>query len=84
MSRRGADEVSGSAALQARMRAGEIWRPAGRATMSADQRDALIMRLTKLAWSDEDIAKATGLTRRGVGMARQRIREGRPGRARGE
>jgi hypothetical protein len=78
MSRRGADEISGSPELQARIST----RPA--ATMSADQRDRLIVHLDGLGWNHTKIGHAVGLTRRGVGMALERIREGRPGRVRGE
>jgi hypothetical protein len=78
MSRRGADEISGSPELQARMR------PAAPATMSADQRDRLIVMLNDKGWDAGKIGKAVGLTRRGAQMALQRIREGRPGRVRGE
>jgi hypothetical protein len=78
MSRHGADEVSGSEELQKRMR------PAAPATMSADQRDRLIVMLNDKGWDAGKIGKAVGLTRRGAQMALQRIREGRPGRIRAE
>jgi hypothetical protein len=78
MSRHGADEVSGSEELQARMR------PAGPAQMSAARRDELIVMLNDKGWDHGRIGRATGLSRRGVGMALQRIREGRPGRIRSE
>ncbi len=78
MSRRGADEVSGSPELQRRMR------PAGPAQMSADQRDKLITALVKKGYSHSVIAARLGMSRRGIGMALQRISEGRRGRVRGE
>jgi hypothetical protein len=78
MSRHGADEVSGSEELQKRMRL------AVPATMSADQRDRLIVMLNDKGWDHGRIGRATGLSRRGVGMTLQRIREGRPGRIRSE
>jgi hypothetical protein len=78
MGRRGADEISGSPRLQAR-----LMRPA-EPTMGADQRDRLIVHLDGLGWNHTKIGHAVGLTRRGVGMALERIREGRPGRVRGE
>jgi hypothetical protein len=78
MSRRGADEISGSPELQARMR------PAAPATMSADQRDRLIVMLNDKGWDAGKIGRVVGLTRRGAQMALQRIREGRPGRVRAE
>ncbi len=78
MSRHGADEVSGSKELRKRMR------PAGPATMSADQRDRLIVMLNDKGWDAGKIGRAVGLTKRGVQMALQRIREGRPGRIRAE
>lgn len=86
MSRKGADEISGSPALQAR------WRRLQRqeapdvpvAEMSAATRDALIMRLHARGFTPAQIGKATGLTRRGAAAAIERIREGRPGRVRGE
>jgi hypothetical protein len=83
MSRRGADEISGSPELQARMLQARM-RPAGPATMSADQRDRLIVMLNDKGWDAGKIGKAVGLTRRGAQMALQRIREGRPGRIRAE
>jgi hypothetical protein len=79
MSRRGADEISGSPQLQAR-----LLRPAGPAQMNAVERDRLIVHLDDLGWTHDRISRAVGLTRRGVGMALTRIREGRPGRVRGE
>jgi hypothetical protein len=78
MSRRGADEVSGSPALQARMR------PQVRPQMSAARRDELIVMLHDKGWDHGKIRRAVGLSRRGVGMALQSIAEGRPGRVRGE
>jgi transcriptional regulator with GAF, ATPase, and Fis domain len=78
MSRRGADEISGSPELQARMR------PAVPAQLSAVERDRLITALASRGWSHEKIAHRVGLTRRGVAAALERIREGRPGRVRGE
>jgi hypothetical protein len=83
MSRRGADEISGSPELQARMLQARV-RPAAPATMSADQRDRLIVMLNDKGWDAGKIGKAVGLTRRGAQMALQRIREGRPGRIRAE
>ncbi len=79
MSRRGADEISGSPQLQAR-----LLRPAGPAQMNAAERDRLIMMLADKGWNDTKLGHAVGLTHRGVGMARQRIKAGRPGRVRGE
>jgi hypothetical protein len=79
MSRRGADEISGSPQLQAR-----LLRPAGPATMSADQRDRLIVALNDKGWDHSRIGRAVGLTRRGVAAALVRIRERRPGRIRAE
>jgi hypothetical protein len=79
MSRRGADEISGSPQLQ-----GRLLRPAGPAQMNAADRDRLIVHLDGLGWTHSRIGRATGLTRRGVGMALERIAEGRPGRVRGE
>jgi hypothetical protein len=78
MSRHGADEISGSEELQARMR------PAVAAQMSASRRDELIVMLNDKGWDHGKIGRAVGLSRRGVGMALQRIAEGRPGRVRGE
>ena len=52
--------------------------------MNAASRDALIVRLHNKGFTDAQIGKAVGLTRRGVGMALQRIREHRPGRVRAE
>jgi hypothetical protein len=52
--------------------------------MNAVSRDALIMSLHNRGYTDAQIGKVVGLTRRGVGMAIQRIREGRPGRVRAE
>jgi hypothetical protein len=83
MSRHGADEISGSPELQARMLQART-RPAAPATMSADQRDRLIMMLNDKGWDAGKIGKAVGLTRRGAQMALERIREGRPGRIRAE
>ncbi|MGO8963733.1 hypothetical protein [Mycobacterium sp.] len=83
MSRHGADEISGSPELQARMLQARM-RPAAPATMSADQRDRLIVALAAKGVPHSKIGRAVGLTRRGVGMALQRISEGRPGRVRGE
>ena len=83
MSRRGADEISGSPELQARMLHARM-RPAAPATMSADQRDRLIVMLNDKGWDAGKIGKAVGLTKRGAQMALQRIREGRPGRIRAE
>jgi hypothetical protein len=83
MSRRGADEISGSPKLQARMLQARM-RPAAPATMSADQRDRLIVALNDKGWDAGKIGRAVGLTKRGVQMALQRIREGRPGRIRAE
>jgi hypothetical protein len=83
MSRRGADEISGSPELQARMLQARM-QPAAPATMSADQRDRLIVMLNDKGWDAGKIGRAVGLTKRGVQMALQRIREGRPGRIRAE
>jgi hypothetical protein len=79
MSRHGADEISGSAELPE-------MRPQVRCAMSADQRDRLLVVLAAKGWSHERISRYPGiaLTRRGVGLALARIREGRPGRVRGE
>ena len=79
MSRRGADEISGSPQLQAR-----LLRPAGPAQMNAAERDRLIVHLADKGWNHSKIGRAVGLSRRGVGMALQRIAEGRPGRIRAE
>ena len=83
MSRRGADEISGSPELQARMLQARM-RPAAPATMSAACRDELIVMLNDKGWDAGKIGRAVGLTKRGVQMALQRIREGRPGRIRAE
>lgn len=77
MSRHGADEVSGSPELQARMVLAR-----GPAQMNAADRDKLIVMLSDKGWNDTKIGHAVGLTRRGVAAARTRIREGRPGRVR--
>ncbi|MGA9679530.1 MAG: hypothetical protein WBR28_31115 [Mycobacterium sp.] len=79
MSRRGADEVSGSPQLQAR-----LLRPAGPAQMNAVERDRLIVHLADKGWNHSKVGRAVGLLRRGVGMALTRIAEGGPGRVRGE
>jgi hypothetical protein len=79
MSRRGADEISGSPQLQAR-----LLRSAGPAQMNAASRDELIISLHNKGYTDAQVGKAVGLTRRGVGMAISRIRDGRPGRVRAE
>jgi hypothetical protein len=79
MSRRGADEVSGSPELQAR-----LLRPAGPAQMNAASRDELIMRLHNRGYTPAQIGKVVGLTRRGAAAAIERVREGRPGRVRAE
>jgi hypothetical protein len=79
MSRRGADEISGSPQLQAR-----LLRPAGPAQMNAASRDALIMQMHNKGYTPAQIGKVVGLTRRGVAAAIERIREGRPGRVRAE
>ena len=60
-----------------------MW-PAVQATMSADQRDRLIVMLNDKGWDAGKTGRAVGLTKRGVQMALQRIREGRPGRIRAE
>ena len=78
MSRHGADEISGSSELQARMR------PAVAAQMSAARRDELIVMFADKGWGHGRIGRAVGLSRRGVRMALQRIREGRAGRVRSE
>jgi hypothetical protein len=85
MSRRGADEISGSPALQARWRRLQRQeRPAVPAEMNAVTRDATIMRLVGEGWTPAEIGCAVGLTRRGAAAAIDRIREGRRGRVRGE
>jgi hypothetical protein len=70
MSRHGADEVSGSEELQARMR------PAAPATMSADRRDRLIVMLNDKGWDAGKIGRAVGLTRRGSNGTSSRKRLG--------
>jgi hypothetical protein len=82
MAKRGADEISGSPALQARWR--RLQRQERPAEMNAVTRDATIMRLLGEGWTPAQIGKATGLTRRGAAAAIERIREGRPGRVRAE
>ena len=54
--------------------------------MSAVERDRVLVALAAKGLSHEQISRYPGicLTRRGVGLALQRIREGRPGRVRGE
>jgi hypothetical protein len=52
--------------------------------MNAADRDRLIVHLADKVWNHDKIGRAVGLSRRGVGMALQRISEGRPGRVRGE
>jgi hypothetical protein len=52
--------------------------------MNAADRDRLIVHLAEKGWNHDKIGRAVGLSRRGVGMALQRIAEGRPGRVRGE
>jgi hypothetical protein len=79
MSRRGADEISGSEELQRRLLAHR-----GPSQISALERDRLIVELDGRGWSHDRIGRAVGMTRRGVGLALQRIREGRPGRIRAE
>jgi hypothetical protein len=79
MSRRGADEISGSPEPQAR-----LLRASGPSEMSAEHRDHLIIYLSGRGWNDSKIAHAVGLSRRGVAAARARIAEGRPGRVRAE
>jgi hypothetical protein len=74
MSRRGADEISGSPELQARFLGA-----AGPAQMSAEHRDHLITYLSDRGWNDTKIGHTVGLSRRGVAAARARIAEGRPG-----
>jgi hypothetical protein len=76
---RGADEASGDPALEARLR-----RQGAPAEMSSAARDALIIKFHNQGYSHTKIGKAVGLSRRGVGMAIERIPEGRPGRVRGE
>jgi hypothetical protein len=78
MSRHGADEVSGNPELQAKRRLGGV------AQMSAATRDALIMRRHNEGYTDAPIAKAVGMTGRGVSAAISRIRDGRAGRVRAE
>jgi hypothetical protein len=48
--------------------------------MNAASRDELIMRLHNEGYTPAQIGKVVGLTRCGVGMAIQRIRDNRPGR----
>jgi hypothetical protein len=79
MSRRGADEISGSEELQRRFLGA-----AGPDQMSTQHRDHLITYLSARGVSDTKIAHIVGLSRRGVAVARARIAEGRPGRVRGE
>jgi len=79
VSKHGADEISGSPQLQAR-----LLRPAGPAQVNAAERDRLIVHLADKGWNHSKIGRAVGLSRRGVGMALQRIAEGRPGRIRAE
>ena len=79
MSRHGADEISGSPELQAKMR-----RAAAVAEMSAATRDARIMRLHGEGYKPAEIGRAVGMTGRGVSAAIARIRDGRPGRVRAE
>ena len=80
MSRRGADEVSGSPQLQAR-----LLRPAGPAQMNAVERDRLIDDAGREGLgSREDSGVLSGCRAVVSGMALQRIAEGRPGRVRGE
>jgi hypothetical protein len=64
MSRRGADEISGSLQLQAR-----LLQPAGPAQMKVADRDGLIVHLVEKGWNHDNIGRAVGLSRRGVGMA---------------
>ncbi len=61
---------------------GDDLKPRGQVYLSAPERDRLIMALHAKGWSDSKIASYSGigLSRRGVGMARERIAEGRPGR----
>ena len=61
-----------------------MMRSAGPAQMNAASRDELIMKMHKKGYTDAQIGKAVGLTRRGAAAAIQRIREGRPGRVRAE
>jgi hypothetical protein len=59
-------------------------RPAVAAQISAARGDELIVMLDRKGWDPGKIGRAAGLSRGGVSMALQRIREGRPGRVRGE
>ncbi len=79
MSRRSADEISGSEELQRRLLAHR-----GPAQISAQERDRLIIELDGRGWSPARIGAAVNMTARGVRFALQRIREGRPGRVRAE
>lgn len=78
MSRKSAEEISGSPELQGR------YALSAQSEMSASQRDALITRLWNEGVSAAVIGKRVGMTRRGVELAVKRIREGRAGRVRGE
>jgi hypothetical protein len=78
MSKHGADEVSGSPALQASMRL------SGVAEMNAASRDKLITRLHERGYKPAQIGRAVGMTGRGVSAALARIADGRPGRVRAE
>ncbi len=62
MSRRGADEVSGSPQLQAR-----LLRPAGPAQMSAVERDRLIVHLADKGWNHSKIGRAWACRAAGLG-----------------
>jgi hypothetical protein len=80
MPRIGADQISGDPALQAR-----LLRQAGLASMNAQDRDRMIMRLHSRGWKPARIAAAVDMTRHGVRLAIRRIREGGgPGRVRAE
>jgi hypothetical protein len=63
-------------------RGGDDLRPKGESFLSAPERDMLIVTLAAKGWTHERIARYPGvcMSRRGVGMALERIAEGRPGR----
>lgn len=85
MTKKGAEEISGSPALQARWaRLRRQERLAVPAEMSAVTRDAIIMQRHAEGYTPAEIARSVGMTRRGVAAAISRIRDGRPGRARAE
>jgi DNA-binding NarL/FixJ family response regulator len=77
MSRRSADEISGSP---------ELLRPrAVVPEMSGPERDRRIMELSARGWKPAQIGKAVGMSRQGVEAAIRRIRaHGGPGRVRAD